>query len=92
MQDFVNLTAFLSPDAGNRLLRAMGELGDSEEVKLERAKAAFNLIAHYGNAGQLPDARALFKDMKYLGDSDEVQELRAFAHEILQQCEGGKPS
>ncbi|MDR2031510.1 MAG: hypothetical protein LBP86_04475 [Azoarcus sp.] len=57
----------------------MASLGDSEEVRVERAKASFNLITDYGKAGELAKARAIFEAMASLGDSEEVRAERAEA-------------
>jgi pentatricopeptide repeat protein len=57
----------------------MREFGDSEEVRLLRAKASVNLIYDYGNTGELAEARALFDAMREFGDSEEVRLLRAKA-------------
>ncbi|MDR1064658.1 MAG: hypothetical protein LBL48_12155 [Azoarcus sp.] len=71
-------------DAGNlvemrAIFEAMRELGDSEEVRLERAKASINLIYAYGEAGNLAEARAIFDAMREFGDSEEVRLVRAMA-------------
>jgi pentatricopeptide repeat protein len=50
-----------------------------EEVRIERAKASFNLITNYGKAGNLAEARVLFDAMQECGNSEEVQVERAKA-------------
>lgn len=44
-----------------------------------RAKAAFHLIAIYGNAGELEQAQGLYKDICALGTTPIVDEQRAMA-------------
>jgi hypothetical protein len=46
-------------------------------MRVERAKAAFNLSSCYGNAGDLASARAIFDAMAAFGESEEVRVERA---------------
>jgi hypothetical protein len=70
----------------------MKELGDSEKMKLERAKASLEIIFSYNDAGRLDEARALLEAMKDLGDSIEVSEFRISASELLSQAYPTKPA
>jgi hypothetical protein len=76
----VDPTAFLGSAAGRKVL-------DAIQDPLARAQASFNLITFPGNAGKLPEARAIFEAMDAFGDSEAVRVVRAIAATLLEQSE-----
>jgi pentatricopeptide repeat protein len=65
------------------IFNAMGDFGESEEVRVARAKASFNLIVFYGKAGQCPEARKIHAAMADLGNSPDVLAIRNQAAAII---------
>jgi hypothetical protein len=72
----------------------MATFDESEEMRVERAKAAFNLIYAYGKVGDLASARAIFDAMAAFGDSEEVRIrcAKAASHLIFAHARADKPA